>query len=139
MKSLRTMSKLVLVGGIAMSSLSIIPLHTSAASVLATQTMNQESSYAAIFTEDDYNKNVSVKKGEIFAVQLENKYRSGNGFLAIDINDMIPFIKEDMDVPSGSQRFVFQADSVGTTTLQIRQVTDSTEDIIFSLTVTVTE
>ncbi|MHB0803632.1 hypothetical protein PVK73_30805, partial [Bacillus thuringiensis] len=131
MKSLRTMSKLVLVGGIAMSSLSIIPLHTSAASVLATQTMNQESSYAAIFTEDDYNKNVSVKKGEIFAVQLENKYRSGNGFLAIDINDMIPFIKEDMDVPSGSQRFVFQADSVGTTTLQIRQVTDSTEDIIF--------
>lgn len=139
MKSLRTMSKLVLVGGIAMSGLSIIPLHTSAASVLATQTMNQESSYAAIFTEDDYNKNVSVKKGEIFAVQLENKYRSGNGFLAIDINDMIPFIKEDMDVPSGSQRFVFQADSVGTTTLQIRQVTDSTEDIIFSLTVTVTE
>lgn len=139
MKSLRTMSKLVLVGGIAMSSLSIIPLHTSAASVLATQTMNQESSYAAIFTEDDYNKNVSVKKGEIFAVQLENKYRSGNGFLAIDINDMIPFIKEDMDVPSGSQRFVFQADSVGTTTLQIRQVTDSTEDIIFLLTVTVTE
>ncbi|MHB0802853.1 protease inhibitor I42 family protein [Bacillus thuringiensis] len=130
MESLKNMSKLVLVGGIAMSSLAMMPLHTGAESVPTTQATNQQVSYSAMFTEANHNQTVSIKKGQTFAIQLPAlPFYFGSPSWSLDpLNKNISFMKEDVQNPipgsTGTRIYVFKAAATGTTKIQFRHKSD---------------
>ncbi|MHB0802416.1 protease inhibitor I42 family protein [Bacillus thuringiensis] len=150
MKSLKTMPKLVLAGGIAMSSLSMIPLNTGAESVPTTQNASQQSSYSVMFTEANHNQTVSIKKGQTFAIQLPALplYFGSPSWSLDHLNKNISFMKEDVQdaIPgsTGKRVYVFKATSTGTTKIQFRHKSDwagqppYTSEPKFVLTVNVT-
>lgn len=128
MKSLKTMPKLLLAGGIAISSLAMVPINTGAESVSNTQTANQQVSYSTMFTEANHNQTVSIKKGETFAIQLPALpfYFNSPRWSLDSINHHVSFLKEDVKDPipgsTGTRIYVFKANTSGITKIQFRKI-----------------
>ncbi|MEK4418635.1 protease inhibitor I42 family protein [Bacillus sp. FSL K6-0268] len=132
----KTIKDFLFVSGVVVSSLTIIPLNLSAESVLTTETMNylDKAPYSAIFTEASHNKTFSIKKGETFAIRLQENPTAGYVWMLDPMKQNISLITnyiENIDPLSeengpigvgrgGLHTFVFKGDSLGMNKIQLK-------------------